>query len=299
MTNDEIRMTNKFQNPNAQFGIKSLELHSTLGLRYLSFFLITVFVISFTSIPSFAQENTASSLDGSLGTASAPSLKNSKDGAASPYAQFIGEAISYDVQKLVPKAALAKIEFKGLVPLDGRQVYLITFEAKGFKMFDIEKIYADPKTLYPVHVERNLNVSVMGFGGFEGKIIESYDQQKHTVTVTQFPDDGSKPAPIILQKDGPIDNLYCFIYRYRLKGDFKLDTSLKMNLPTKDVLIRIIKKMSMNVVKKTYDTFFFETVPAQYRIWFDAADTHVPVRIENPALIGGTIMTMSNYSKGK
>lgn len=216
---------------------------------------------------------------------------------APSYDQFIGETISYDVQKLVPKAALAKIEFKGLVPLEGRELYLITFEAKGFKMFDIEKIYADPKTLYPVHVERNLNVSVMGFGGFEGKIIESYDQQKHTVTVAQFPSDGSKPAPIILQKNGPIDNLYCFIYRYRLRGDFTLGTSLKMSLPTKDVSIRILKKMPMKVLKKTYDTFFFETVPAQYRIWFDAAGTHVPVRIENPALIGGTIMMMSGYEK--
>lgn len=219
--------------------------------------------------------------------------------ASSPYAQFTGETINYDVQKLVPRAALAKIEFKGLVPLDNRELYLITFEAKGFKMFDIEKIYADPQTLYPVHVERNLNVSVMGFGGFEGKIIESYDQQKHTVTVTQFPSDGSKPQPIILQKNGLIDNLYCFIYRYRLKGDFKLGTSLKMNLPTKDVSIRIVKKMSISAARKVYDTFFFETVPAQYRIWFDAEGTHVPVRIENPALIGGTIMVMSNYSKGK
>lgn len=237
---------------------------------------VVLFLIFLSAGTSFAQEN-----------------------SASPYAKFIGESINYDVQKLVPKAALAKIEFKGLVPIDGRELYLITFEAKGFKMFDIEKIYADPQTLYPVHVERNLNVSVMGFGGFDGKIIESYDQQKYTVTVTQFPTDGSKPQPIILQKSGPIDNLYCFIYRYRLRGDFTFGTSLKMNLPTKDVSIRIVKKMPISAARKVYDTFFFETVPAQFRIWFDAEGTHVPVRIENPALIGGTIMVMSGYSQKK
>jgi hypothetical protein len=122
----------------------------------------------------------------SLGTAFA------QEQAAAPlYDQFLGEAIHYDVRSLAVKQADAQLTFKGLVNVGGRELYLIVFEAQGFNFLDIEKIYADKKSLYPIRVERDLNI----WGEIE-KIAEVYDQEKFIVTVTKTTK--ANPAPQVL-----------------------------------------------------------------------------------------------------
>ena len=209
------------------------------------------------------------------------------------YDQFIGEVVSYDVRSLAVKQADANLEFKGLVEVGGRKAYLITFEAKGFNFLDIEKIYADKETFYPLRVERDLNI-----WGVAEKITEVYDQQNFIVTVTKTTKANSSPQVLAIQKKEEIDNIYCFIYRYRLNGDFKIGSSLKMNLPTKDVSIKIVKKTALEVGEKMLDTIFLETTPAQYKIWFDVGSEKIPHRIDKTAMVGATSMIISNYSKG-
>jgi len=206
------------------------------------------------------------------------------------YNQFVGEVIHYDVRSLAVKQADALLELKGLVKVDGRDVYLITFEARGMKFLDIEKIYADPKDLYPVRVERDLNI----WGSVE-KIVETYDQDKFTVTVVKTTKAKPKPVQLVIQKKDRIDNIYCFIYRYRLTGDFRIGASLKLNLPTKDVSMEISKKATLEAAEKTFDTVFLETIPAQYRLWFDMSNRKIPLRIDKLGMVGGTSMIMNNY----
>ena len=207
------------------------------------------------------------------------------------YEQFLGEIISYDVRSLAMKMADARIELKGLVNIDGRDAYLITFEAKGSNFFDSEKIYADTKDLYPLRVERDVTY----LGSIE-KIIEAYDQDKFVVTITKTTQAKPTPENSVIQKKGKIDNLYCFIYRYRLMGNFQLGSSLRLNLPTKDVSVKIVKKMNLDAAGKTFTTFFLETTPAQYRLWFDTSKKKILLRVDKPAMVGGTIMIMNNYS---
>ncbi len=208
------------------------------------------------------------------------------------YDQYIGEMVRYDVRSLAMKMADAHIELKGKVDLDGRKAYLITFEAKGANFYDREKIYADIKDLYPLRIERDVNY----LGSIE-KITEVYDQDKFVVTVTKTTKAKPQPEMIILKKKARIDNLYCFIYRYRLMGSFRLGSSLELNLPTKDVSVKIVKNTKIKIADRMYNAFLLETTPAQYRLWFDTSQERVLLRIDKSAMVGGTSMIMTKYEK--
>ncbi|HOD11557.1 MAG TPA: hypothetical protein PKO44_00470 [Candidatus Omnitrophota bacterium] len=208
------------------------------------------------------------------------------------YGRFIGETIRYDVRGLGVKQADATMTLQGRTTIDGREAYLILFQAQGSNFLDAEKIYADHEEFFPLRIERDLNI----FGSIE-KIVEVYDQDQHTVTITKTTKAKPQPQVLVLTKEDKIDNIYCFIYRYRLKGSFRLGSSLRMNLPTKDVSVRIAKKMPLSVAGKDFQTFFLETVPSQYRLWFDDSPDRLPLRIDKPAMIGGTSMIMTEYKK--
>lgn len=213
-------------------------------------------------------------------------------GQKAGYEQFFGEVISYDVRSLAMKMADAHTELKGRVDLDGRKTYLIVFEATGSNFFDKERIYADPEDLYPLRVERDVT-----YLGSVEQIIEIYDQEKFTVTISKTTKAKPEPESLVIQKKGKIDNIYCFIYRYRLTGDFKIGSSLSLNLPTKDVSVKVVKNTTLDAEGNHFNTVFLETIPSQYRMWFDVRKRKVPIRIDKPAMVGGTIMVMKGYKK--
>lgn len=210
----------------------------------------------------------------------------------SGYDQFLGETVFYDVKSLATKQADASLEFKEKVMINGHEAYLILFKAKGPMITDEEKIFADTEDLYPLRIER-----VVHYLGSQERIIETYDQDKHTVAVRKTTK--AKPAAetFVLKKISKIDNIYCFIYRYRLRGDFKIGSALQMYLPTKDVSIRIMRAEPLKAAGQTYNALFLQTLPRQYELWFDAGAEKIPLRIDKPAAIGGTSMIMREYKK--
>lgn len=208
------------------------------------------------------------------------------------YSSFVGEQITYRIKSLGVHAANATLSIEGTEMINGQEAYVLMFQAKALNFLDIEKIYADKQTFYPLRVERNLNI----FGSKE-KIVESYDQEKFVVTIEKKVEGKKKSEKNIIKKKGKIDNIYCFIYRFRANEEFKIGKSFEMNLPTKDVSIKIAKKTKMKAGKKTYEAYYLQTVPKQYRVWFDASSDKIPIRIDKPAMIGGTSMVMTKYEK--
>ncbi len=218
---------------------------------------------------------------------------NAQDTKGLTYDSLKGEQIDYHVRSLGMHAANAILTFEGKATLEGKEVYLITFEAKGSNFLDSEKIYADSETLYPIRVVRDLNI----FGTKE-KIVESYDQKKFVVNIEKKVK-GKKPEKTVIQKKGKIDNIYCFIYRFRINGKFKIGNSIKMNLPTKDVSVKIAQKKKMKAAGKVYPVYYLHTVPSQYKLWLEADNVKIPIRIDKPAAIGGTSMRMDKYKSPK
>jgi hypothetical protein len=193
-----------------------------------------------------------------------------------------GERIRYKIVKLGLKAGEANLTFVGSRIYRRKPTSLIIFQAKGFNFYDEEKIYVDPKSFMPLFVERNLNI----FGNKE-KITEEYTPG-HVKVI--------KGKEIqVLDKPGQIDNIYAFIYRYRQQGTFKIEDSIDITLPTKDVKIKLVKQESMNVAKNRYDAFYMESDPSNYKIWFDSSEKKIPLRIAGAIKMANADMVMIKY----
>jgi hypothetical protein len=208
--------------------------------------------------------------------------------AATDLNDFIGEKITYSVKQMGLKAGEAILSLEGPAVKDDKDYTLIVFKADGLNFLDVEKIYADPRTLLPRIVERDLNI----FGKKE-QIVEYYEPQNGKVRVVKTVD--GKVTEQIIKKEGSLDNIYCFIYRYRRDGEFKKGDNLAVNLPTMDLQIELENTVKLNAAGKKYDAYSLRSNPSKYKLWFDVSRQKIPLRIDGAVGVGSTTMTMKSY----
>ena len=203
---------------------------------------------------------------------------------------FFGETISYRIKQL-GMSGTATLTIDGLTTIEGKEALLITFVAKGFTFFDEEKIYLDPKTYYPIIVKRDLDI----FGNKE-KIVEYYDNEKGSVKIINSQD---PHKPRIIEKGKPIENIYGFIYRQRIKGTFHIGDEFSVQFPTQEVTIKAVDIQKMNVAKEDYEVVFMQGKPRNLKIYFDISENKIPVRLEGTFGFGGAVMIMTDYKETK
>ena len=206
--------------------------------------------------------------------------------AAAPFAK--GEVIRYGIKKMGIKVGEATLEFAGETVRDGKKYTLIVFLAKGFNFYDEERIFVDGKSFLPKLVVRDLKI----FGKKE-KFTEEYDQKAGTITITKVAK--GKTTVRTLAKTGPIDNIYGFIFRYRLHGGFGLEERVNVALPAMDVAIAGVKNLKFKAAGQTYPVLLLQSVPAQYSIWMDRGPAHLPLRIAGAVGFAKTVMTMVEH----
>lgn len=200
-----------------------------------------------------------------------------------------GEKIHYNVLQMGMKLGEATLTFKGEESYEGRPAVLIVFLAKGFNFFDEEKIYVDPVTYKPFLVERDLNI----FGSKE-KIREVYAPGQVKIIKTSASGTQSEQT---IDKDGLMDNIYAFIYAYRQTGLFSMQDRFKINLPTKDVVIRMVRQVPLSAAGQRYNAYYMESDPAKYKLWFDSSKDKLPLRISGAIGVANTSMVMTKYEK--
>lgn len=196
----------------------------------------------------------------------------------------VGEKITYDIKKLV-KAGEATLEFKGPTRYNGTDTVLIVFTARAPKFYDEEKIYLNPETFLPMFVERDLNI----FGSIE-KITETYNQTKGEITIAKTV--GEKTETQTIAKDGPIENIYGFMFRHRENGDFTVGETSNIQLPTKNVELVLKEKTNIKAGQKKYEASLIESTDREYRMWFDESEKRIPLRIDGALGFGSTAMIM-------
>ena len=197
------------------------------------------------------------------------------------------ETIYYTITQMGLKAGEASLSMAGATSYKGKSTVLIVFKADGLNFFDEENIYVDPDSYQPLFVERNLNI----FGSKE-KILEDYSVSGE-IRITKTA--GEKTTQQVLTKIGITDNIYAFIYRYRKQGSFQMGDTLDVNLPTKDLKIEMVKRTPIDAGGKRYDSFFMQSKPAKYKLWFDASEKKLPLRISGAIGFANTAMVMKNY----
>ena len=199
------------------------------------------------------------------------------------------ESITYDIKKWGISIGQATLTFAGESDFEGQRLTTILFKADGFNFYDEEKIYLDPGTLCPVVVLRDFNLNVFG----NGRIREDYLPGEGKIKISK--EAGGKKTMQVLEKSGATDNIYGFIYRYRKNGSFRIGEVLDVHLPTKDLKIELAKRAVLDQAGKRYDTFFMQSKPAKYKIWFDASDKKLPLRISGAIGLANTVMVMTGY----
>ena len=208
----------------------------------------------------------------------------------SPVVFLEGETITYDIKKLGIKFGEAALNFKGKVTRGKDEVLLVTFTARALNFLDDEKIFVNPKTFYPQVVERNLNL-----WGKKERITEEYFQEKGELKITK--EAGGKMTARVINKKGPMDNLYCFIYRFRNSGEFKDGNFFTMELPTREVRIEIKGKASIKTAAHEFDAYLLESKDPEYKIWFDTSQSKIPLRIDGAVGLGNVSLVMSEDTK--
>lgn len=205
---------------------------------------------------------------------------------------FTGEKIHYDIRKFGLKVGWAQLVFGGERHLHGRPVYLIVFRAKALNFFDEEKIYVDTQHFRPVLVERNLNL-----WGKRERIMEHYDQDKGLVRIVKR--HGRKTSEQTLHTKGPVENIYGFIYRYRLRGNFVKNDTMNIHLPTQDVKMEVTGTDTIKAGRRKYDAYEIQSNPAQYRLWFSQTPERIPLRIDGAVGVANAAMIMASYHQGR
>ena len=202
-----------------------------------------------------------------------------------------GEKITYAIKKMGVKTGESSLVFRGLTRINTKNAYLIIFTASSLNFFDEEKIYIDTKTFYPLVVNRDLNI-----WGKKEKIFEEYFPEKGLVKITKYAG-GKKITEQTIEKKGTLDNIYSFIYRYRNQGQFKVGDTLLMNLPTKDVVLKLKEITKIKAAGQQFDAYYMKSDPAQYEVWFDASDKKIPLKINGAVGFGDTAMVMMAYHR--
>ena len=193
-----------------------------------------------------------------------------------------GETIHYDIKKMGMKAGEATLTFNGVQEKDGQEALLIIFASKGFQFFDEEKIYLDPKTFYPIVVERDLHI----FGKNE-KITENYSHNEVRIVKTTK----DNKVEEVIKKGAALDNIYGFIYRYRARGSFEIGEGMEINLPTQEVTVKLADRRKYDIDGHSYDAFYAVGKPKKLKIWFADTSDKLPLRIDG-ALMGKTSLIM-------
>lgn len=202
-------------------------------------------------------------------------------------AQLRAETIHFSIRQ-VGFDGEATLTMVGPQEHKGYKTLLIVFKANGVNFSDEEDIYVDPDTYKPMFVERNFSLSVFG----QGKISEDYVSSKGEVLITKT--DGDRVTHQVINKVGAVDNIYGFIYRYRKQGSFKIGDVLSMTLPTRDLKVKLVKRVKIRIEGKTYDSYYMQSDPSRYKIWFDSSAEKWPLRITGTIGFLNSVMSMTD-----
>lgn len=144
-----------------------------------------------------------------------------------------GERISYDIRVGNVRFGNARFLNMGIVLVAEKPLCLMHVETNmGGRFIDKEKVYSDPQTLLPIRVERD----IQNWFNKE-RIIEEYNQQTYTVTITKFK--GDWQDKIIIKKESPIHNSILLPYAVRYIPNLTIGKTIIANLPTKRLTLTL------------------------------------------------------------
>lgn len=197
---------------------------------------------------------------------------------------YIGEEMLYDVKLGGVKLGTALFRR----PADNR----IIFETDVVNFHDSEVIYANPKTLLPLRIERK----VTNWLNCE-EIVEEYNQKEFTVTITRGA--ASKESPVVIKKEGPVQNAILLPHYVRRIPEIKTDYTLDVHLPLRDFEIKLASIEKIQVPAGIFETYHFVSAPRQIEIWISNDERRIPLKLQGIGAFNYTLVLKEYKGAGE
>ncbi len=173
--------------------------------------------------------------------------------------------------------------YLGRRELEGAAVdeLLVNSDTKILKLLNLtskERVFLDSETRLPVKVERDIV-----FFGRKEVISEAYNQDKGYVKIKRS---NSKKTESMLYQDKPIHNILELLYFFPQDVELEAGKWMIFNLPTQKVKIKMVRKRTLKIKGKKFDTFFLVGRGAKrFNLWLDIVEK-IPLRLEFITLAG-------------
>lgn len=203
---------------------------------------------------------------------------------------YTGEKITYTVKIGPVKMGTSTLTYLGRTNLNGRDLETIMFKTTGLNFMDIEKIYAEPQTFYPVRVERTLNL-----WGRKMDIVEDYDTKDNSWRIIKR--EGGKITEEVFKSESRVQNIISVVYYYRQMADFEMGKPMEFNFASVKVKMGMKKIAAFPLRGRVYRAYLLQSMPRKYRVWLDSGERRLPLRIDGSLLgFGNTAMIMREYN---
>jgi len=191
-----------------------------------------------------------------------------------------GERIRYKISYKGLPVGESVLTFYGERALNGRKVYYFVFTSSLPTVQDEEKLYADPRTMLPVRIDR----VVKRLGNFPLRIQETYDQDTHRVRIKRKGNFGTKEFTI--QRNAPVQNAILLSYYYRSMDPLDAPYEGVVTLPTLELKVLGKGKEYIKTLLGDFPAQVFASIPPKFKLWLSADERRIPLRIEDPNAFG-------------
>jgi hypothetical protein len=207
-----------------------------------------------------------------------------------PYT-YLGEKIIYEIRFKGLRLGKAEFNYLAKAEIASRPVILMTLETILPRFRDKENIYADPQTLLPLRVERDI------FNWLSREEIrEEYDQDSYSVTIIKKK--GRKEERMFFKKSGPLQNAILLPHYLRRLPGLAPGMVFTVNLPRRELKIELTSREEVVVPAGTFQAFHFESLPKQIEIWLTVDERRIPLKIQGTGVFG-YVMLMREYKEGQ
>lgn len=176
----------------------------------------------------------------------------------------------------------------GIVEYKGKRLWLVTFQTRLPGFNDLEKIYADPSTGFPLLVERYIHWPF----SYE-YLTEDYDPVNYSQVIKRYLKN-KLTNEYKFKNHGPFQNAILMPFYLRGVEGLKIGWKIEVRIPQK-FMVTLSEIKEVQVGKKKIMAFHFTSEPNKFDIWISMDKHRLPLVIKG--LSYGMIMQSHKPAK--
>lgn len=172
----------------------------------------------------------------------------------------------------VSSGGTAEYKDYGIVDFEGGKAKFISFSSEVFGFEDLEEIYADPKTLLPLRVNRHILFLIGG-----ESLVEEYAPASSTLVIKKYAR-GKVVKEYRFSADNPIQNAILLPFSLRNIPAPDIGWSFSAFLPA-EFKFTLVSIDEVKVPAGRFKAYHFVSEPHKFQIWISQDNDRLPVKI--------------------